>query len=579
MKTITFYSYKGGTGRSLALANTAKYLARFGQRVVMLDFDLEAPGLHHKFGDCPWDMPPFRHGLVDYLTDVLADGKPPKSLDKYVHRLKDDLPRRQAVHLMPAGFCPSHDYWMKLSGLNWHDLFYSESPAGVPLFLDLQARIEQELKADYLLIDSRTGITEIGGIATTLLPDAVVCFLLHNPENVLGTRAIIRSIRRARRKCAEGRIEVSAVLSRLPELEADEEAAIVSHTIGLLNDEDDPDPETADVSELFVLHSEPELEVQEALRVGGSRTPETSVLYRDYIRLFVRLIPTDLVRENINHFVRRARNVLWDNPDRAERYLETLASETGLPQAHEALLKFYRLRNADPGVMLRTGAILWNLKQNGVRDLLWDTIRCSFRPAYSHDDTILKFVEDVWRAAGATDVKVGIALAESYRFRSQYTRSADVLCELAERVDLDSKASALCLRMLSQADRTDEADEFLSRVGGRHDQNSDFLAAWIEYALDHKDVEYARQLTANPNVARLTELDVRLAARLYEAVGRHGDALRVADDALERWITRRRGDMETIARVFADQGRSERLREVVQSRTGQQLPDSYFQRF
>ena len=52
-KIITFYSYKGGTGRSMALANAAcwlvkKYLAR-SQRVLMMDWDIEAPGLHHFF--------------------------------------------------------------------------------------------------------------------------------------------------------------------------------------------------------------------------------------------------------------------------------------------------------------------------------------------------------------------------------------------------------------------------------------------------------------------------------------------------------------------------------------------------
>lgn len=49
MRTITFYSYKGGTGRSLLLINTAYYLASKGCKVVVLDLDLEAPGLHHKY--------------------------------------------------------------------------------------------------------------------------------------------------------------------------------------------------------------------------------------------------------------------------------------------------------------------------------------------------------------------------------------------------------------------------------------------------------------------------------------------------------------------------------------------------
>ena len=41
---ITFYSYKGGTGRSMALANVACYLAR-KYRVLAIDWDLDAPGL------------------------------------------------------------------------------------------------------------------------------------------------------------------------------------------------------------------------------------------------------------------------------------------------------------------------------------------------------------------------------------------------------------------------------------------------------------------------------------------------------------------------------------------------------
>jgi MinD-like ATPase involved in chromosome partitioning or flagellar assembly len=52
-RIITFYSYKGGTGRSMALANYAVYLARMpemaGKRVLVIDWDLEAPGLHRYF--------------------------------------------------------------------------------------------------------------------------------------------------------------------------------------------------------------------------------------------------------------------------------------------------------------------------------------------------------------------------------------------------------------------------------------------------------------------------------------------------------------------------------------------------
>ena len=49
-RIITFYSYKGGTGRTMALANVACLLAEtHGRPVLVVDWDLEAPGLHRFF--------------------------------------------------------------------------------------------------------------------------------------------------------------------------------------------------------------------------------------------------------------------------------------------------------------------------------------------------------------------------------------------------------------------------------------------------------------------------------------------------------------------------------------------------
>jgi len=45
MYTVTFYSFKGGVGRTLALANIGLELARTGRRVLLVDFDLESPGI------------------------------------------------------------------------------------------------------------------------------------------------------------------------------------------------------------------------------------------------------------------------------------------------------------------------------------------------------------------------------------------------------------------------------------------------------------------------------------------------------------------------------------------------------
>jgi tetratricopeptide (TPR) repeat protein len=69
-KVFTFYSYKGGTGRSMVLANVAWILASNGKRVLVIDWDLEAPGLHRYFHPFLKD-PELRscHGLIDFVVD------------------------------------------------------------------------------------------------------------------------------------------------------------------------------------------------------------------------------------------------------------------------------------------------------------------------------------------------------------------------------------------------------------------------------------------------------------------------------------------------------------------------------
>src|SRR5215471_2622045 len=68
---VTFYSYKGGVGRTFILANVATLLARWGFRVLCIDWDLEAPGLAHYFSK--W-MPTSKLGLIDFLEDFKANG-------------------------------------------------------------------------------------------------------------------------------------------------------------------------------------------------------------------------------------------------------------------------------------------------------------------------------------------------------------------------------------------------------------------------------------------------------------------------------------------------------------------------
>ncbi len=296
MKTFTFYSYKGGSGRSLLLANAARYLALLGERVVAVDFDFEAPGLHYKLNISPpgkrtADMIP-ECGAVDYLLAAAQGDGPPKSLLDYVVPVPLPQGAKGSLHLMPAGSAPTGDYWKALTTLLRQDLFTDAEGTGIAACLELKARIEEELRADFLLIDSRTGVTELAGVTTTVLADKVVCLMLANRESQTGARAVLRSLRHAARLAGQSPIEVIPVLSRVPE--RDETTS--REALAFLNEPGPTSDDTLTLRKVFVLRADPELAKSERLHVGSGESQSRSPLHLDYLALLAELVEADPAR-------------------------------------------------------------------------------------------------------------------------------------------------------------------------------------------------------------------------------------------------------------------------------------------
>jgi len=90
----TFYSFKGGVGRSMALANIAALLAKAGRKILAVDWDLEAPGLE-KYFQTPPEAVREKPGLIDWEREAsrLAAMSPDRySVQQRWPRL--DSPRR-----------------------------------------------------------------------------------------------------------------------------------------------------------------------------------------------------------------------------------------------------------------------------------------------------------------------------------------------------------------------------------------------------------------------------------------------------------------------------------------------------
>ncbi len=200
------------------MVNTAFGLAQLGRRVVLLDFDLEAPGLttfDRLRPHCP------RPGIVEFVTRYLDTGTAP-DLDEFVFEVAATSGVSGKVWVLPAGK-EDVSYRRSLAQINWIDLYRNKD--GFLLFEDMKHQIETKYYPDYVLVDSRTGHSDIEGICTRQLPNAVVILFFPNEQNLTGLDSVCRNIRSEKLTGLKKEIALHFVMSNVPDL--DDEDAIL----------------------------------------------------------------------------------------------------------------------------------------------------------------------------------------------------------------------------------------------------------------------------------------------------------------------------------------------------------------
>ena len=225
---ITFYSFKGGVGRSMALINTAAILAGRGFRVLVMDLDLEAPGLSYlnpsEAGESALEVgvdPQLQLGFVDLLTDAKEKGPkadlfamPVVEMVKHYTRAYRLPPRLGefadgSLHIMPCGRLDSQ-YARRFDSLNLRELY--EQKVGEPLIRAFKRRVAESGLFDYVLVDSRTGFSDEAGICTRDLADLLFILTGLNRQNVEGTSQFLTALRKA----SDGRVKLQIILSPVP---------------------------------------------------------------------------------------------------------------------------------------------------------------------------------------------------------------------------------------------------------------------------------------------------------------------------------------------------------------------------
>ncbi|MBC6475335.1 MAG: hypothetical protein GDA48_23090 [Hormoscilla sp. GM102CHS1] len=163
---VTFYSFRGGVGRSTALGLVAGILASRKHRVVMLDFDLESPGLSNLLRPDVKIINEEQLGVLDYLHQrFLTPELNVPTIDHCICQVK--LPDRGELFLVPVGEY-DENYIHRLADLDrgtWQ-AFYQRERNPV-----------KQLIADIILIDVGSGFNDTSAIALFDLADTgIICF-------------------------------------------------------------------------------------------------------------------------------------------------------------------------------------------------------------------------------------------------------------------------------------------------------------------------------------------------------------------------------------------------------------------
>lgn len=229
MYVVTFYSFKGGVGRTMTLVNIATQLALSKKKVLIVDFDLEAPGIP----TFSLTQPKYENkGLIEYITDYRIKGEAP-NVEEYIYSAHK-FENGGEILVMPAGMHDS-SYSARLNSIDWVSLYSKEE--GFIFFEDLKQQWSSCIAPDYVLIDSRTGHSDVEGICTRQLPDAVCLLFFPNDQNLHGLKKVVTNIRAQNNSLKVHRtpIILHFVVSNVPDL--DDEDGIIGSTLKRFSNE------------------------------------------------------------------------------------------------------------------------------------------------------------------------------------------------------------------------------------------------------------------------------------------------------------------------------------------------------
>jgi len=220
--TTVFYSFKGGIGKTVSLAHAATLLARRGRKVVVVDLDIESPGLSSALNIIP---PP--HGLVDFFYErfYMPDET---EFTIFIEEIFSEVSLANALgrlFVVPAGNL-DFGYLAKIDDLRTH----ITTRHGEDLWSTFHREITAHLQPDIILVDSRAGLNEWAAFSLLGVADKAIAFLYPDEQNFQGMRFLTEAL--------AGILPMDFVFSRVPTT-SHKEMAIVKQQWNILRSEEE----------------------------------------------------------------------------------------------------------------------------------------------------------------------------------------------------------------------------------------------------------------------------------------------------------------------------------------------------
>lgn len=255
-KKVSFYSFKGGSGRSTGLCNIAYVLAERGARVGCIDFDVEAAGLNFIF-----DVPAGPLNNCKKLQEFLIEDHRRRidGISEFVLDVGDvnEYDLDGELFMIPAGADPS----LTKNLPNERDMMQPIE--------ELYQKFEDEYDLDYLFIDTRSGVSNMA-VPSILNADEVAIFFRWSRQHREGTNTLVRWLRG--KILAFGDASIYAVASNIPEyVEEDTIHEFVHHRLeGVRGHDVVYESELLKEEEQILAYTEPACETTETYQAIAS---------------------------------------------------------------------------------------------------------------------------------------------------------------------------------------------------------------------------------------------------------------------------------------------------------------------